>query len=216
MLKTTLRRLLSLLWVCMLSCALASPALGKTKCGPRKTRNPKICKGVKLDKRGCCKRRTRKKRKSVFDDFPRKSRSSSWFSSWVPIKAYRGIGLKSDLYNSLKGADHSLGIAARGGTLGLIGMGWVGSANYRFNSQMISGHAGFDAYLMILGLQCGLAWQIDSQQRRNDFGINYGLKLLLPAYYPMFITVGAQTYTEAPSEFFISFSIFTSTDGRPF
>ena len=214
MLKTTLRGLLSPLWICVLSCALVSPALGKTKCGPGNTRNPKICKGVKRDENGCCKRRTRKKRKSMFNDFPRKG--PGWFSSWVPMKEFRGIGLKIDSYNRAEGSDHSLGIAARSGLLGLIGMGWVGSANYRFRSQMISGHAGFDAYLTILGLQCGLAWQLDRLQNRIDFGINYGLKLLLPASHPMFFTIGVQSYTKAPSEFFINFSIFTSTDGRPF
>jgi len=216
MLNTTLRGLLSPLWICLLSCTLAYPALGKTKCAPGKIPNPKICKGLKRDVSGCCKKQTRKKRKSVFDNFPRKSRSSSWFSSWLPIKEFNGIGLKSDFYNSRKGVDHGLGIAARGGFLGVFGMGWIGSANYRFNSQMISGHAGFDAYLMVLGLQCGLAWQVDRLQNRNDLGINYGLKLLRPASYPMFFTVGGRVYTEAPSEFFISFSIFTSTDGRPF
>ena len=205
MLKMGLKGLMSSLWICILSCALASPALGKVKCGPGKTRAPKICRGTKRDVNGCCKIPKRKKRKR------RKSRrSSNWLSGWLPSEEFDGIGLKSDYYSNSQGTDGSLGIAARTGVLGMIGWGGVGSVNYRFNSQMISGHAGLDAYLSIVGLQLALAWQIDQQQNRNNFGINYGLKLMLPNSYPMFLTIGGQTYSEAPTEFFFSYSIFTS------
>ena len=131
------------------------------------------------------------------------------------FRQFTGVGLKGDYYSSSQGADVSLGIAARAGSLGIIGFGWVGSVNYRFNSHLISGHAGCDAYVGIFGLQLALAWQVDRQQNQADFGINYGLKLFLPASYPMFVTIGGQSYTEAPNEFLISFSIFTSLDDRP-
>ena len=210
MLEVDSRKLLSSLWICVLSYALASPALGQVRCDRGKTRNPKICKGMKRDVHGCCKRQKRKKRKLALN---RSNKSSSWLSSWLPMKEFNGVGLKSDYYSSSQGADRSVGIAARTGPLGVIGIGWVGSVNYRFNSRMISGHAGFDTYLLRFGLQFAVAWQVDQGQNRNDFGINYGLKLLLPTSYPIFFTVGGQSYTEAPSEFFINFSIFTSIDG---
>ena len=218
MLKVALRGLLSPMWICVLSCALVSPALGQTevRCGRNKTRNPQICKGLKRDARGCCavsKRKTyrkikRKKRKSA-------SANSNRLLGWGLFKEFKGVGLKSDYYYNSQGADGSLGIAARAGSLGIIGFGWVGSVNYRFNSHLISGHAGCDAYLALFGLQLALAWQVDRQQNQADFGINYGLKLFLPASYPMFVTIGGQSYTEAPTEFLISFSVFTSLDDRP-
>lgn len=209
MLKMASKRLLRSLWICILFCALTSPALGQIRCGRGKTHNPKICNGVKRDVHGCCKRRKRKKRKSVV---ARSNKSSSWLSSWLPKKEFNGVGLKSDSYYSSQGVDRSLGIAARTGTLGVISMGWVGSVDYRLNSHLISGHAGFDVYLLLFGLQCAVAWQVDQVQNHNDFGINYGLKLMLPTSYPIFFTIGGQSYTTAPSEFFINFSIFTSID----
>ena len=211
MFRISLKDLLSPLWICVLSFSLASPALGKTRCDLGKTRNPKICKSMKRDTRGCCKKRKRKKQKSLG---ARSNKSSSWFSSWLPSwlpwSEFHGVGLKSDYYSSSQGSDRSLGIAARTGTFGLISKGLVGSVNYRFNSRIISGHAGLDAYFLLFGLQLGMAWQVDQLKNHNDFGINYGLKFVLPSSYPMFITLGAQVYTEAPSEFFINFSIFTS------
>ena len=211
MLRMLLKGLLSPLWIFVLSFALASPAMGKIKCGRGKTRNPKICKSDLRDARGCCKKRKRKKRKSLG---ARSKKSSSWLSGWLPRSEYHGVGLKSDYYSSSQGADGSLGIAARTGQLGVIGKGLVGSVNYRFNSRIISGHAGLDAYFLLFGLQLAMAWQVDQLKNHNDFGINYGLKLTLPYSYPVFLTIGGQVYTEAPSEFFINFSIFTSTDRR--
>lgn len=208
--KVLLRGLLSPLWICVLSCTLASPALAKVGCGRGKTRAPRICKGAKLDVRGCCKIRNLKKRKKRKPG----GTNSSWFSSWLPkslsFREFSGVGLKADFYNSSQGADRSLGIAARTGILGLIGWGGVGSVNYRFNSQMISGHVGMDAYLMFFGLQLALAWQVDQQRNQSDHGINYGFKLMLPTSSPMFITIGGQIYTEAPTEFFVNYSVFTS------
>lgn len=208
--KATLRGLLSSLWICVLSCVLscvfASFALGKMTCDRGETSNPQICKDEKSDARGCCKVPKRKKQKAQS-----KSESNNMFS----IKEFGGVGLKSDFYYNSQGADISLGIAARNGILGVVGFGGVGSVDYRFNSHIISGHAGIDTYLLVVGLQLALAWQVDRQQKRADFGINYGLKLLLPNAYPMFFMIGGQSYMEAPTEFLISFSIFTSFDGRP-
>ena len=219
MLKMSLKGLLSPLWICVLSFSLANPALGKIRCDRGKMRNPKVCKSMKRDARGCCKKLKRKKRKSLSKRSNKSSswfsprhrnKSSSWISGWLPWSEFHGVGLKSDYYSSSQGSDRSLGIAARTGTFGLISKGLVGSVNYRFNSRIISGHAGLDAYFLLFGLQLGMAWQVDQLKNHNDFGINYGLKFVLPSSYPMFITLGAQVYTEAPSEFFINFSIFTS------
>ena len=105
----------------------------------------------------------------------RSNKSSSWFSSWLPSwlpwSEFQGVGLKSDYYSQLHGADRSLGIAARTGTLGLIGKGLVGSVYYRFNSRIISGNAGLDIYFLLFGLQLGMAWQVDQLKNHNDFGI---------------------------------------------
>lgn len=127
------------------------------------------------------------------------------------FRQFTGVGLKGDYYSSSQGSDVSLGIAARSGMLGFLGFGGVGSVNYRFNSHLISGHAGFDAYFLALGLQLALAWRVDRQEGGADLGVNYGLKLKLGSVlHPMFVTIGGQSYTEAPSEFLISYSIFTS------
>ena len=132
------------------------------------------------------------------------------------FRQFTGVGLKGDYYSNSQGADVSLGIAARSGTLGFIGFGGVGSVNYRFNSHLISGHAGFDAYILALGLQLALAWRVNRQEGGADLGVNYGLKLKLgSALHPMFLTIGGQSYTEAPSEFLISYSIFTSLGSKP-
>ena len=139
------------------------------------------------------------------------TRSASADASLLKSREFDGIGLKSDYYYNSQGSDGSLGIALRTGGFGLIGGGALGSVNYRFNSQLISGHAGFDMYLLALGLQLALAWQIDRQENDADFGVNYGLKLKLGSNrHPMFLMIGGQSYTEAPSEFLISYSIFTS------
>ena len=143
------------------------------------------------------------------------TQSASADASLFKHKQFDGVGLKGDYYYNSQGADVSLGIAARSGGLGLMSFGGVGSVNYRFNSQLISGHVGLDQYLLGFGLQAGLAWQVDRQEKRADFGVNYGLKLMLGVTpHPMFLTIGGQTYIEAPTEFFISYSIFTSLDGR--
>mgnify|MGYP001449381627 CR=1 FL=1 len=121
-----------------------------------------------------------------------------------------GVGVGTDYHQDSHLSHGGLFLTSRVAELGLLGYGLVGDFGYQPAHEAMYGRLGGEVFAAIFGLRLDAVWEAES-----DFGVGYSLEVMAPSSYPVFFTVGGQSFFDGSSKFVAGVSILFSVDGQP-